>query len=332
MAGIAAPILSLLAAASLQEELDKVHARAYRKAAPAVVAVEGGRERGSGVLVDRRGIVLTSTSACGASASSVRVLTSDGATYPGRVLGRVPEKELVVVRLEADREFPFLELGPSDTARPGQITYVLGDSYDSLRVDRQPALSVGVLSGTYEVSSERPLKVLNPATGRVQDSPYRGKVLETSAAVNPHQDGGPLLDRDGKVLGLVTLSYDDAKFTGLAIPVHELKPHLERILREAEAPARVADPAVEAGWAGADVRASAGGLEVTRVFRRGPAERAGLARGDRVTAVDGTETATEEDFRRALAGKRPGDRVLLTVERDGERREVALVLGRRPLY
>ncbi|HXG60029.1 MAG TPA: S1C family serine protease [Planctomycetota bacterium] len=330
MTGILAAILPLLAAP--QEEIDKVHARLYRKAAPAVVAVEGGRERGSGVLVDRRGILLTSPTACGASARTVTVITPDGTRYSGRVLGRVPEKELAVVRLEADREFPFLELGDSDAVRPGRLAYVLGDSYDSLRVDGQPALSVGVLSGTYEVSSERPLKILNPFTGRVQESPYRGKVLETSAAVNPHQDGGPLLDREGRVLGLVTLSYDDAKFTGLAIPINEIKPHLERILREAEAPPRAAGAPAVAGWPGAEVRASAGGLEVTRVFRNGPAERAGLVRGDRVTAVNGAAAATEEEFHRALAGKEPGDRVTLTVIRAGERRDVTLTLGRRPLY
>lgn len=332
MTGLFAPILPLLAAAALQEELDKVHTRLYRKAAPAVVSVEAGRERGSGVLIDRRGIVLTSTTACGASARSVTVLTPDGASHPGRVLGRVPEKELAVVRIEADREFPFLELGDSGAARPGQVAYVLGDSFDSLRVDRQPALSVGVLSGIYEVTAERPLKVLNPVTGRVQESPYRGRVLETSAAVNPNQDGGPLLDRDGRILGLVTLSYDDARFAGLAVPIDEIKPHVERILREAEAPPRGGEPAAVTGWPGAEFRASAEGLEVSRVFRNGPAERAGLRPGDRVTAVDGAPTATEEEFRRALAGKGPGDRVTLSVARSGERREVELTLGRRPLY
>src|SRR5437868_7774633 len=172
------PIASL--AQAQQEDLDKVHVRIAKKVAPAVVALEGGGLRGSGVIIDKSGIILTSPTAVGNSTSRVTVLTKGSRSYSGKVMGRANDRELVVVKIDAAQDLPFLELGDSDAARTGQISYVFGDSYDSMRSDDQPAMSLGVISGIYEL------------TQRHDKALYQGKVLETSAAVNPSQNGGPL--------------------------------------------------------------------------------------------------------------------------------------------
>jgi serine protease Do len=330
----------LVAAASLlqaQEDVDKVHVRIAKKVAPATVAIAGGGVRGSGIIIDKTGIILTSPTAAGTSSSRVTVLTHGSRSYSGKVLGRSNDRELVVVKIDAGEDLPFVELGDSDAARQGQIAYVFGDSYDSIRSDDQAAMSLGVVSGIYEL------------TQRHDKSLYTGKVLETSAAVNPSQNGGPLVDREGRLLGLVTLNYDDSKFTGLAVPINVLKPAIDKIRKEYDnAPvvlgptAAPRTPAVQAppyrpdsgeAWLGLEVRPAEGGVEVTRVSRRSPAHRAGLRRGDVVTRIDSVRIASEEALQKAIAGKSPQDTVTITVHREGGGIvELSVRLAAKPIY
>ena len=327
-------------AAVAQEELDKVHVRVAKRVAPATVAVDAGGMRGSGVIIDKSGLILTSPTAVGMSTSRVTVLTKGARAYTGKVMGRANDRELVVIKIDAGQDLPFLELGDSDAVKPGQISYVFGDSYDSIRSDDQAAMSLGVVSGIYDL------------TQRHDKSLYTGKVLETSAAVNPAQNGGPLVDREGRLLGLVTLNYDDSKFTGLAVPINTLKPALEKIRKdytnapvvigplrpepaaEAKKPAE-AGPKAEVGqaWLGLEVKAVAGGVEVTRSTRRSPAHAAGIRRGDIVSMVDGAKVASVDAYLALLAKKSPEDTVRLTVQREGGGTQELLVkLAAKPVY
>jgi S1-C subfamily serine protease len=323
-----------------QEDLDKIHVRIAKKVAPATVAVDGGGVRGTGILIDKTGILLTSPTAVGTSSTRVTVVTKGSRTYTGKVMGRANDRELVVVKIDAAQDLPFVELGDSDTARAGQISYVFGDSYDSIRSDDQAAMSLGVISGIYDL------------TQRHDKSSYLGKVLETSAAVNPSQNGGPLVDREGRLIGLVTLNYDDSKFTGLAVPINTLKPLIEKIRKEhtsapiviapirpepAPEPRRPVEPAPKGepgeAWLGLEVKSVAGGVEITRVTRKSPAFVAGLHRGDVVTMIDATKVTSEEAYQKALARKSPQETVRLTVRRDGGAVEEVLVkLSAKPVY
>lgn len=324
-----------------QEDLDKIHVRIAKKVSPATVAVDGGGVRGTGVLIDKSGIILTSPTAVGTSSTRVNVMTKGSRVYSGKVLGRANDRELVVVKIDAAQELPFVELGDSDAVRAGQISYVFGDSFDSIRSDDQAAMSLGVISGVYELNQ------------RHDKSLYMGKVLETSAAVNPSQNGGPLVDREGRLLGLVTLNYDDSKFTGLAVPINSLKPLIEKIRKEyASAPVVIAplrpEPAAEPkkpvepapraeppgdAWLGLEVKAVAGGVEITRVTRKSPAFLAGLHRGDVVTMIDATRVTSEESVQKILARKSPQETVRITVSRDGGGvQELMVKLAAKPVY
>ena len=324
-----------------QEDLDKIHVRIAKKIAPATVAVDGGGVRGSGIIIDKSGIILTSPTAVGTSSTRVNVMTKGSRIYSGKVLGRANDRELVVVKIDACQELPFAELGDSDTARAGQISYVFGDSFDSIRADDQAAMSLGVISGIYDLNQ------------RHDKSLYLGKVLETSAAVNPTQNGGPLVDREGRLIGLVTLNYDDSKFTGLAVPINTLKPLVEKIRKEySSAPIVIApirpEPApepkrpVEAAprpeppgeaWLGLEVKSVAGGVEITRVTRKSPAFQAGLHRGDVVTMIDATRITSEESYQKLLSRKSPQETVRITVSRDGGGvQELTVKLAAKPVY
>jgi len=330
-------LVSTVSLLHAQEDVDKVHVRIAKKVAPATVAIEGGGMRGSGVIIDKSGIILTSPTAAGTASSRVTVLTHGSRSYTGKVLGRSNDRELVVVKIDAGQDLPFVELGDSDAARPGQIAYVFGDSYDSIRSDDQAAMSLGVISGIYDL------------TQRHDKSLYTGKVLETSAAVNPSQNGGPIVDREGRLLGLVTLNYDDSKFTGLAVPVNLLKPAIDKIRKVYDnAPvvlgptAAPRTPAVEAppyrpesgeAWLGLEVRPAAGGVEVTRVSRRSPAHRARLQRGDLVTQVDSVRIDSQAALLKAVARKSPGEGMKITVRREGGGVfELTIPLAAKPIY
>lgn len=321
----------------LQDDLDKVHVRIAKKVAPATVAVDGGGLRGSGVIIDKSGIILTSPTAVGTSTTRVNVLTKGSRAYTGKVMGRANDRELVVIKIDAAEDLPFVELGDSDAARAGQISYVFGDSYDSMRSDDQPAMSMGVISSIYDLTQRR------------DKAQYQGKVLETSAAVNPSQNGGPLVDREGRLLGLVTLSYDDSKFTGLAVPVNALKPAIATIRKdyttapvvigpvrpEPAAKPAVAEPAAPPGdaWLGLEVKPVSGGVEVTRVTRKSPAFKAGLHRGDVVTMIDAVKVTSQESLNKAIGRKSPEETVRITVTRDGGGvQELTVRLAARPVY
>jgi S1-C subfamily serine protease len=324
MAGLAA--LLLATATAVAQDEDKIHVKVARKVVPAVVFVEGAGQRGSGVIIDASGLILTSVTACGANSSVVTVISKGNRQHKGRVLGRDTAKELVLVKIDAPEPLPFVVLGDSDLAKIGQISYVFGDSFESLVNDDQPAMSLGAVSGLYTVDQKR------------GGSMYAGPVIETSAAVNPNQDGGPLVDREGRLLGIVTLNYDEAKFTGLAIPVNALKPSIEKIKKaHADGEKGVADVTERAGkksdaWVGLETRSSDGGLEVTRVSKNGPADKAGVRKGDLLKRADGAPLATGGSLEEAVAGKTAGEVLTLTLVRDGERSEIQITVGRRPLF
>lgn len=306
------------AAAYGQTEPERVHARLYAKVAPSVVYLEGGQQKGSGVIIDKTGIVLTSPTACGLRNETVTVMGKGNRQYLGIVMGRVLDKELALVKIDTNEEFPALELEDSDTAQLGQVSYVFGDSFDSILNDDQPAISLGVISGRYEVKKAQ------------KGTYYTGPVIETSAAVNPNQDGGPLVNRHGRVVGIVTLNYVDSKFTGMAIPVNELKDDIRRIRREYETGVQVRK-AGEA-WLGVEVRAVKGGLQVTRVARKGPADRGGVRKGDVILRIGSVRVLATAALKQAVSRMNPGDAAELTVLRADGEKKLKVTLSRRRLY
>ena len=326
-----AGVLLAQAAAAAQEKngaadaIDRLHVPVARKVAPATVYVRGGSQEGSGVLIDPSGLVLTSPTACGTDTTTVLVVSQGSKHHRGRVVGRDNAREVVLVKIEATEPLPFVELGDSSRSKLGQVCYVFGDCFDSIINDDQPAMSLGVISGLYAVDEAR------------GGALYTGPVLETSAAVNPNQDGGPLVDRDGRLIGLVTLNYDEAKFTGLAVPVDVLKPSIEKIRKAvadgAKTPVVLADPPVRHdAWIGVEVRAVEGGLEVVRISRNGPADKAGLRRGDLLKRIDGEPAASEEALEAAVASRPAGQPLVLRFARGGRPRDVDVIRERRPTF
>ena len=301
-------IAALLALCPQSTDPERVHIEFYKRCAPAVVAVAQGGSKGTGVVIDARGYVIASSVTIRGK-SSVTVTFEGGRTESASIVARYEEKELAILKLSGEREsYPALEPGESKGVVPGRICYVIGDSFDSIRTDGQPAISVGTISARYAVEKRK-------------RNTYAGEVLETGAAVNPNQAGAPLLDAHGRVIGLVTLNYDESRFAGIAVPIDAMREEIDAALdgREVEAVAEVANP----GWLGADFETVDGQVVVTRVYAKGPA--ADLRKGDLVVSLDHggrrRTIRTLEELRRLLKGVAAGDTVTLRVYRESDDRE-----------
>jgi serine protease Do len=192
----------------------RIHIEFHKKVAPAIVAVRGPDRSGTGIVISEDGLILTSSYLTGDSVS-VRVWLPGNRRVNGRVIFSKQDKEIALVKIEAKEKLPFLKLGDSDKLQIGERIYTIGNVQGSIEVDAQAALSVGVLSGRFDL------------TETYGGHTYQGPVLETTAAVNRGLSGGPFLNRDGEVVGLVTLNYSRNNWSGLAIPVNVVKKILE---------------------------------------------------------------------------------------------------------
>ena len=321
------PLFVLLAASSAlaQGEPEKVHVRMHKKIAPSVVYVQGGGQTGSGVCVDKDGYILTSPTACGSSTETVTVLAPGAKSYQGKVVGRNNDKELVIVKIDAT--IPAVEFADSDKAKAGQVSYVFGDSFGSIVTDDQVAISLGVVSGIYELPKKNQ-----------RGTYYTGKVIETSAAVNPNQDGGPLVDGDGRLLGIVTLNYDESKFTGVAIPINAIRDEVLNLIKTHKgggAAATTTTPAAKApGYLGVQVEEvdDVVGLKVKRVTKNSPAEKSGLKAGDIILKIEAKRVLTMKGYNETLSKFDAGATVKLKVERNGKEQDVTVTLGKRNEY
>jgi S1-C subfamily serine protease len=273
----------------------------------------GQAASGSGFVVDRDGSIVTNQHVVeDARTVSVR-FGEDGAPVRARVLGTDPGSDLALLKVDpkqVEGGVRALELASSKELRPGDPAIAIGSPF---------GLSGTVTSGIVS-ALDRPIQSPNgfTITGAVQ----------TDAAINPGNSGGPLLDGQGRVIGvnsqIRTNGSNANSGVGFAVPVDTVKevvPQLERNGR------------VERGYLG--VRSGESqpvnrGARVESVTVGSPAERGGLRAGDLITALEGRPVRDPDDLSALVADRRPGQRVELTVERGGERRTLNVELGAQP--
>ncbi len=268
-----------------------------------VVPLEG---QGSGIVLDKGGLIITNNHVID-GASQVHVGFKDGRTLVGEVVGSDEATDVAVIRLGAN-DLPAADLGDSESVKVGQFVLAIGNA---LALPGGPTVSTGVLS-----AKGRPL----PGT----DFIFEG-LLQTDAAVNPGNSGGPLADLDGRVIGITTMMIPYAQGMGFAIPINTVKRIAQDILEKGS----VVRPWI--GISGVDVSPalarrygiqSTTGFLVAEVTPGSPASLAGLRPGDVVFGADGGEVRQTKDLLFALSKVPPGESITLGINRMGSTGEL----------
>jgi S1-C subfamily serine protease len=288
----------------------------YARARTAVVVVEGrqpgaswpegppreddGVATGSGFAIGDGSVVTNHHVVSGADEVAVRLR---GRRVRARVLGSDASTDLALLRLRRGqaRRLEALPLGDSADVRPGDPAVVIGNPLGLART-----ITAGVVSAIDR-------RIEAPDGFPIRDA------IQTDAAVNPGNSGGPLLDADGRVIGVIAQGRGDG--IAFAVPVDTLEqvaPQLER------------DGRVRHAYLGVSTSTGGQGARVREVVRGGPAARAGLRSGDVIVSVGGTEVRNADDVADVIADRRPRERLTVEFRREGEGRSVEVVLRTRP--
>ena len=270
------------------------------------------RASGSGVIVDPNGYILTNNHVI-ENAEEVTVRLSDARKFTAKVVGRDPKTDLAVLKVEAPERLPVAELGDSDRLKVGQWAIAIGNPFG---LDR--TVTVGIISAT--------------ARTRVGVATYES-FIQTDASINPGNSGGPLLNLDGKVIGINTAIVATGQGIGFSIPINMAKDVMRQLITRGR---------VVRGWLGIviqdltdELSASFGvkegdGVLVADVMKGSPAEKAGLRQGDVITQVAGERIREVPELQKRVAALAPGDSIRLTVVRERGPIGVTVTIGEMP--
>ncbi|WP_443065674.1 trypsin-like peptidase domain-containing protein [Streptomyces sp. NBC_00557] len=305
------------------------------RALPSVVTLHvSGTDQadtGTGFVLDTQGHILTNNhvvAPAGSTSGAVSVTFSSGDTVKAKIVGRDSGYDLAVVQVHGVRGLAPLPLGNSDDVRVGDPVVAIGSPYDLANT-----VTSGIIS-----AKERPITA-GGEKGDGSDVSYVD-ALQTDAPINPGNSGGPLLDSRARVIGINSAIRSADGGTdpqsgqagsiglGFAIPVNQARRVAEELIEDGHATHPVIGVTLDMAYTGDGARIdshSAGGGPAVRTG--GPGDRAGLAAGDVITAVDGQRVHTAEELIVKIRAHRPGDRLRLTVRRDGTDREIRLRLG-----
>ena len=263
--------------------------------------------QGSGVIINKDGYVLTNRHVVD-GAQEIEVVLNDGTKHPAELIGEDVQIDLAVLRIKGGKQlhFPFLAPGNSDALRVGEFVMALGSPFS--------------------LSSSVTLGIVSQKGRAIGALPYED-FIQTDAAVNRGNSGGPLVDLDGQLVGINTMiqtaGYSEGNIgISFAIPVN---------LAMTVAGAIMKDGAWKRPWIGIMMEESARGVTVARVVPGGPADQAGLQAGDLILSVNGAATPSPRAVQRAILGGQAGDQLKLAVEQQGKAREVTLKTEAMPV-
>jgi len=276
-----------------------------------ITAKSASTATGTGFVIDTNGHIVTAAHVVD-GAGSISVKLQDGTTRTATVLGKDDATDIAVLKIDASGlTLHPLTLGSSSGIDVGTQVAAIGDPFG---YDR--SLSTGIVSGV-----DRTIQAPNGFTV--------AHAIQTDAAVNPGNSGGPVLDANGSVIGIVDQiatdgSAQQSSGVGFAVPIDLVKSSLKTL----EAGGQVEHAYL--GVSTADGSSGAAGAAVSSVAAGGPAAGGGLRAGDIVTAFDGKAVGSSSDLVAAIATHQPGDRVQLTVKRGSSTEHLTVTLGTQP--
>jgi serine protease Do len=292
---------------------------------------------GSGVIISPDGYIVTNNHVV-EKADKITVALNDHRTYQAKVIGTDPNTDLALIKITATN-LPIVKLGNSDDARVGEWVLAVGNPFNLTSTVTAGIISakgrnIGII-GSEDNGDDDSQSPFGP-TRNQPDVPKVNKAIEsfiqTDAAINPGNSGGALVNTKGELIGINsaiashTGSYEGY---GFAIPVNLAKKVLDDIEKYGS---------VRRGYIGVSFQElnedaaerlnvkTTNGLYVNELVAGGGAEQAGIRKGDIITKVDGTTIYESSDLQEKVGRLQPGDKVKLTVLRDGATKEIAVTL------
>ncbi|HEY5599396.1 MAG TPA: Do family serine endopeptidase, partial [Candidatus Manganitrophaceae bacterium] len=266
---------------------------------------------GSGVIIDKKGFIVTNNHVVG-DAEEVEVRLSDKTKFTGKVVGKDPDTDLALIKVETDKELPTAVIGDSENLKVGQWVIAIGNPFG---LDR--TVTVGVVSA---------LGRENVNLSRYED------FIQTDASINPGNSGGPLFNIRGEVIGINTAIINFAQGIGFAIPSNMVQVVVGQLMVKGK---------VTRGWLGVGIQPlteelavkfgvkEGEGVLVNEVFEGDPAHKAGVQPGDVILQVDGFKVDTPNTLARVIAGFVPGKKASIEIMRDGKRKTLTIELVER---
>lgn len=275
---------------------------------------------GSGFIISADGFVVTNNHVVSpdnrAKLESITVTLPDGTEYEADLIGADPQSDLAVLKIKANKTFPFVTFGDSSAARVGDWVVAIGNPFGL-----GGTVTSGIISAVYR----------NTGQGGAYD-----RFIQTDASINKGNSGGPLFDMRGNVIGINNAIFSPSGGSvgiGFAIPAEIAAPIVDQLKAGRE---------IERGYLGVrlqpideDFAASLGlpkrrGELVQSVEETSPAGKAGIKAGDVVTKVNGKDVSSDQTVSFLVANLQPGAKVPVEVLRDGKRLAINVTLGKRP--
>ena len=265
---------------------------------------------GSGFIIDKNGFVVTNNHVI-EDADQIKVKLDDDIEFEAEVVGRDPNTDLALLKIESEKELPYLNMGNSDELKIGQWVVAIGSPFGLERT-----VTAGIVS----------------AKGRVIGSGPYDDFIQTDASINPGNSGGPLLNMKGEVIGINTAIIASGTGIGFAIPVNLAEGIIAQLKSEGE---------VTRGWLGVAIQdlskemadyyglKDRKGVLVADVFEGDPADKAGIKAKDIILEVNDEKIETSRQLTSMIAGLKVGETAKVEVLRNGKNKTFKVKLAKR---
>ncbi len=268
------------------------------------------RGSGTGFLISEDGYIITNEHVIDGAGErgEVMVRLGDERTLQAEVIGKDPNTDLALIKIESEQALPTLPLGDSDQVRPGDWVLAIGNALG--------------LSGTVTAG------IVSAKHRKINDDRF-DDFIQTDAAINTGNSGGPLINLAGEVIGINTAVRRGANTIGFAVPVNIAKQVLPQLRQSGR---------VSRGWLGVSIQpvdkdmaellelGEAGGALIAQVMEDSPAEQAGLQQGDVIVSFNRQPVSDAGDLQRLVAAQRGGSDAELEFVREGRRRTLSVTL------
>lgn len=266
--------------------------------------------RGSGFFIDPQGFILTAQHVID-KGKEIEVRLTNSQRLPARVIAADSQIDVAILKIQPDRELPVLSFGDSDSIRVGDLAVVFGYPFG-----RESSMTLGIIS----------------RAGRSFPDSASFEFIQTDAGAYPGGSGGPLLDRNGHVIGMITMASERGNM-GFATPINAIKRILPRL---------ASGEKVAWGWLGVQMSdislelaktlgiAPANGVVVNSVLPGHSAARGGLQKQDVILSVNDNQVDSPRDVVRMISGLEAGRVIRLTILRKGKTMQLSFPLGVRP--